>query len=147
MKKFKFSLDKLKDYRNQILEKEKNDLARLRREQQQLLDNIAALRSRLEQSQDDFIEKSRQGMSVTQVMFTKNYQQSLSEQIKQLEKDSAELDGRIQKQLTVVVEASKDVTSLDKLEEKQLDEYKFLEAKAQEQFVSEYVLNSTYRQA
>ena len=39
----------------------------------------------------------------------------------------------------------KEVSSLEKLEEKQLEEYKFKVQKAEEQFISEYVMNSTYR--
>ena len=38
MKRFRFSLDKLKGYKEQILDKEKNDLAQLRSQQQSLVE-------------------------------------------------------------------------------------------------------------
>ena len=38
MKRFEFSLNKLMGYKKQVLDREKNDLAHLRRQQQQMLD-------------------------------------------------------------------------------------------------------------
>jgi len=45
----------------------------------------------------------------------------------------------------VVVEATKDVKTLEKLEEKQLEEYKALENKENEQFIEEFVSNASIR--
>lgn len=145
MKKFQFSLSKLKDFRNQLLEKEKNELARLRREQQALIEQIEQLKIKLDVAKADFSRKASRGLNATQILYEKDYQKSLSEQINQLVKCSEEMDEKILRQLNVVIEATKDVSALDKLEEKQLEEYKFREAKAEEQFIAEYVLNSTYR--
>ena len=66
-------------------------------------------------------------------------------QIKELENSIEDMETKVQKQLGVVVEATKEVSSLEKLEEKQLEDYRFKVAKAEEQFISEYVMNSTYR--
>ena len=51
---------------------------------------------------------------------------------------------KIKFQTKVVVEANKDVSSLEKLEDKQREEYNFKVAKAEEQFIEEYVSNSVY---
>ncbi len=145
MKKFQFSLNKLKDYKTQVLDKEKNDLAQLRMQQQQLNDKKNNLEAELKRSNDEFIEKSGKGMTVLQITVFKGYHQSLSQQIKELEEAIIKMDIRVQKQLNVVVEATKEVSSLEKLEEKQLEEYKFIAAKEEERFISEYVMNSTYK--
>ncbi len=145
MKRFQFSLDKLKGYKEQVLDKEKNDLAHLRRQQQQYLDEKRELEEKLRRSNEEFCEKSAQGMSILQVTTFKGYHHSLSEQIKELEASIEKMEVKVQKQLGVVIEATKEVSSLEKLEDKQLEEYNFKVAKADELFISEYVQNSTYK--
>lgn len=145
MKRFEFSLNKLKGYKQQVLDREKNDLAHLRRQQQQYIDEKNSLEEKLRRSNEEFCVKSAQGMTVMQVTTFKGYHHSLSQQIKELEASIEKMEVKVQKQLGVVIEATKEVSSLDKLEEKQLEEYNFKAAKAEELFISEYVTNSTYK--
>lgn len=145
MKRFEFSLNKLKGYKEQVLDREKNDLAHLRRQQQQYMDEKMALEERLRNSNREFLEKSATGMTIMQVTTFKGYHQSLSHQIRELELSIEKMEEKVQQQLNVVIEATKEVSSLEKLENKQLEEYNFMAAKAEEQFIAEYVTNSTYR--
>ncbi len=145
MKRFEFSLNKLMGYKKQVLDREKNDLAHLRRQQQQMLDEKSELEARLTSSNNEFCQKSGVGMTVLQITMFKSYHQSLSQQIKELEASIEKMEEKVQKQLGVVIEATKEVSSLEKLEEKQLEEYNFTVAKQEEQFISEYVMNSTYK--
>lgn len=145
MKRFEFSLNKLMGYKKQVLDREKNDLAHLRRQQQQMLDEKSELEARLTYSNNEFCQKSGIGMTVLQITMFKSYHQSLSQQIKELEASIEKMEEKVQKQLGVVIEATKEVSSLEKLEEKQLEEYNFMVAKQEEQFISEYVMNSTYK--
>ncbi len=145
MKKFEFSLNKLKGYKQQVLDREKNDLAHLRKQQQQYMDEKNALEYKLRVSNGEFVERSAAGMTVMQVTMFKGYHQSLSAQIRELEASIAQMEEKVQQQLNVVIEATKEVSSLEKLEDKQLEDYKFKAAKADEQFIAEYVTNSTYR--
>ena len=145
MKRFKFSLDKLKGYKEQVLDKEKNDLAQLRNQQQALVDEKHKTEETLRLSNEEFIKKSNSGMSVMQITMFKSYHQSLSQQIKELEASIEKMEVKVQRQLNVVVEATKEVSSLERLEEKQLEAYNFQVANAEEQFISEYVINSTYK--
>lgn len=145
MKRFEFSLNKLKGYKQQVLDREKNDLAHLRRQQMQYIEEKNALEEKLRRSNDEFCEKSAQGMTIMQVTTFKGYHHSLSRQIKELELSIEKMEVKVQKQLSVVIEATKEVSSLEKLEDKQLEEYNFKVAKAEEQFIAEYVTNSTYK--
>ena len=145
MKRFEFSLNKLKGYKEQVLDREKNDLAHLRRQQQQYIDEKTALEHKLRLSNKEFLERSAAGMTVLQVTTFKGYHQSLSAQIRELEASIEKMEEKVQRQLSVVIEATKEVSSLEKLEDKQLEEYNFKAAKAEEQFIAEYVTNSTYR--
>ena len=58
MKRFEFSLNKLKGYKQQVLDREKNSLAHLRRQQQQYIDDKYALEQKLKQSNEEYILKS-----------------------------------------------------------------------------------------
>ena len=51
------------------------------------------------------------------------------------------------KRLAVVVDATKDVKTLEKLEEKQLEEYKAAEGKENELFIEEFVSGGAVRRA
>jgi flagellar FliJ protein len=144
VKRFEFTLNKLMGYKQQILDREKNSLAQLRMQQQQLEDEKHGLEVTLTKSADEFRELSGKGITVMQITMFKGYHQSLRMQIKDLEESIEEMEKKVQKQLGVVVEASKEVSSLEKLEEKQLEDYKFRAAKAEEQFIADYVMTSTY---
>lgn len=145
MKRFEFSLNKLMGYKKQVLDREKNSLAHLRMQQQQMQDEKEQLETKLKQSADEFREISSKGISVMQITMFKGYHQSLRMQIADLRLAIEEMEKKVQKQLGVVIDATKEVSSLEKLEEKQLEEYKAKVAKAEEQFISEYVMNSTYK--
>lgn len=145
MKRFEFTLNKLMSYKKQVLDREKNTLAHLRRQQQQLEDEKEETIKMLSRSGAEFMKKSARGMTVMQIQVFKGYHQSLTEQILELEESIEKMEKKVQVQLKVVVEATKEVSSLEKLEDKQLEEYNFRVAKAEEQFISEYVLNSSYR--
>ena len=134
MKRFEFSLNKLMDYKQQILDREKNNLAHLRRQQQQYIDEKNELEEKLRRSNREFQEKMLKGMTILQVSTFKGYHQSLTAQIRELEASIEKMEEKVQKQLKVVVEANKEVSSLEKLEDKQLEEYNFKVAKAEERF-------------
>ena len=61
MKRFEFSLNKLMGYKQQVLDREKNNLAHLRRQQQQYMDEKRALEEKLRNSNREFCLKSAQG--------------------------------------------------------------------------------------
>ena len=145
MKKFSFSLEKLYGYKEQVLSKEKNDLAQYRSEKQQLLEEKEKLERLLAESGEEFAEKAAVGMSIVEINVIKDYQKSLTEDIRLKEREIEEAEERISGQLRVVIQASKDVNSLEKLRDKQLDEYKFKAAKSDEQFIEEFVTSSSYR--
>lgn len=146
MKRFQFTLDKLMGYKDQVLSKEKNDLAQLRSDQLKVISEKEEMEQKLRESGEEFAEKAALGMSIMEITMFKGFHNALIDQIRLKEKQISEFDDRIAKQLNVVVEASKDVNSLEKLRDKQLDEYRFRVNKSEEQFIEEYVSNKTFSQ-
>ncbi len=146
MKRFQFTLDKLMGYKDQVLSKEKNDLAQLRSDQLKVISEKEEMEHKLRESGEEFAEKAALGMSIMEITMFKGFHNALIDQIRLKEKQISEFDDRIAKQLNVVVEASKDVNSLEKLRDKQLEEYRFRVNKSEEQFIEEYVSNKTFSQ-
>ncbi|MBQ7959342.1 MAG: flagellar FliJ family protein [Oscillospiraceae bacterium] len=141
MKKFKFSLDKLKSFKEQIKKREENTLASLRAEQLDKLHEKEELLRELERRNAEFIRKSEIGMTAMEIVTEKGFIIYILDSIKAKDKEISLLSAKINKQLIVVTEASREVQTLEKLEEKQFDEYKFKERKADEAFIDEYVGN------
>ena len=141
MKKFKFSLDKLKSYKEQIKKREENTLASLRAEQLEKLHEKEELLRELDRRNAEFIRKSEIGMTAMEMVTEKGLIRYILDSIKAKDKEISVLSAKINKQLMVVTEASREVQTLEKLEEKQFDEYKFKERKADEAFIDEYVGN------
>ena len=141
MKKFKFSLDKLKSYKEQIKKREENTLASLRAEQLEKLHEKEELLKELDRRNAEFIRKSEKGMTAMEMVTEKGFISYILDSIKAKDKEISLMTAKINKQLIVVTEASREVQTLEKLEEKQLDEYRFKERKADEAFIEEYVGN------
>lgn len=147
MKKFKFTLDKLLDYKGQILDKEKNDLAALNVARAEALELKEGLEAELRRNQDEFNKKAAEGISPSDMVLFTNYHNVLRLRIEDTQKEIEGLERKIEQQLIVVTEASKDVKSLEKLEEKQLEDYRFKVQKSEESFIEEYVNAATVRAA
>ncbi len=143
MKKFEFSLNKLSDYKGQILKKEKNILAALRNEQQSYIDQKMKLINDLEKTNEDFNRAS--DFTAHNMAIHKYFCSSLSDQIKEQIDLIAKTQTKINQQMLVVISATKEVNTLDKLYEKQYDEYKKAEQKENELFIEEFVSNASVR--
>jgi flagellar export protein FliJ len=145
MKKFEFSLGKLKGYREQLLDREKNSLAFINAQRQRLENEKNAATEELKRSSGEFSERAKIGVSIMQVNAFKSYQHSLGIKIKDIDQSIAELSERIERQLQRVISATKDVNTLEKLEEKQLETYNYEVLTADERFIAEYVNNIAVR--
>ena len=103
--------------------------------------NKAELLKELDRRNAEFIRKSEIGMTAMEMVTEKGFISYILDSIKAKDKEISILSAKINKQLMVVTEASREVQTLEKLEEKQFDEYKFKERKADEAFIDEYVGN------
>ena len=145
MKKFRFSLEKLKDFREQELDRQKNTLAALQAELRGVLDEIEELKKQLAVQDAELSKVSAAGASAYDIALRKRYIVTIQADIHRKEQQAARKQNDINRQLDVVVEATKDVRTMEKLEEKQLEEYKFLENKENEQFIEEFVSTQSAR--
>lgn len=143
MKKFEFSLEKVFRFRSQQLDIEMNTLALMRYELLELENRLAHLRGELERKHQDYQVRSQQGMRVADIQEYQYYKDTLEEQIKAVMAERETLIERIEKQLQVVLEFKKEVSGLEKLKEKQWEEYQEAERKAETEFILELVSAKT----
>lgn len=146
MKKFQFSLSKVLDYKDQMLEKEKNYLADLNAQKANVDQRIDAFQNEFEIVNQRFMKETAKGISVIQIKSFEYQLQSIRYQIKQLKSQQSALGCAVEKQIQVVVEASQEVTGLDKLEEKQRTQYNMEQAKGNEAQIAEFVSSQFIRQ-
>lgn len=142
MRKFRFSLEKMLAYKNQLLDREKNNLSQLHATKASKEQAVAQLREELRREDRTLREKISRGTDVT-VIRSGNYMiDSIRRNIERILEDIARLEPAIERQTQVVVEASQEVSALEKLREKQLEEYKADANRAQQDSVLEFVTNS-----
>ena len=145
MKAFHFTLEKLMDFREQELDRQKNTLAALRAELLQINEDAEELRRKVVQLSAELEEVCRNGALANDVALRKRYIVTLQQEIHLKEFQAVQKQEEIDKQLGVVVEATKDVKTLEKLEEKQLEEYNKAVGKENEQFIEEFVSGQSIR--
>lgn len=147
MKRFQFTLQKLMDFRQQELDRQKNTLSALQADLQRMHQEKEELIRRVEQSSEELDVVCRQGAQAYEISVRKRYIVSLQQEIHAHEFSISMKQEEVNKQLGVVVEATKDVRTLEKLEEKQLEEYKTAATKENEQFIEEFVSGQSIRKA
>ncbi len=145
MKKFEFSLRHMRDYRERLLDEEKGTLQRRKAERDQIENDIARLEGDFAALSRKMQEKAEKGTTVIELRKLSAQMDNVRLQIQDLEKALVKAEQRVEKQMDVVVEANKEVTKLDKLEEKQREEYRHQASKAEEDRIDEFVSQNLTR--
>lgn len=145
MKRFHFSLQKLKDFREQELDRQKNILSALQADLRRLNEDIDELKREERTASVELDEVCRRGAQMSDIALRKRYIISVQQEIHRKELLVEQKQQEVNKQLDVVVESTKDVKTLEKLEEKQREEYNHKEGKENELFIEEFVSGQTVR--
>ena len=139
MKKFKFSLDTVLSYKQQVLEALQGEhalaLAAVR-EQETLLENL------WQQYRDynaEYRRRAEEGLPLTEALMYQNGLRAAEQEIQRDTQRLEELRAEEEKRREKVIEAKKDTSSIEKLREKKLDAYHKAEAMSEEAFIEEFV--------
>lgn len=146
MKKFTFSLERMLDYEESLKEKEKNALMQMYAERNEVEEQITRCEMQFAQTNQQLLKKTMEGTTVLELQLVNLNLQSLRIRQKQLAEDLEQMELQIAKQLEVLLHHSKQVTSLDKLKDKQFDEYSYLLRKSEEDEISEMVSSRFVRE-
>lgn len=129
MKKFSFSLARMMNYEEQILEREKGTMSRLITERDEMENRCRIIREQLDQVHREMNEEIRRGTTIYQINAHTAVLKSGKTQLEELKKHILIRNSEIERQRQVVIEASREVKKLEKLREKQLEEYHHSERK------------------
>ena len=139
MKQFRFSLDTVLDYKQQVLDSLRAEhgaiLAQLKR-QEAVLESV---RQRYSDVNQEFRIKKETGMTVADAMGYESGLRVLDGDIKREILRLEEVQAQETAKRDEVVEARKDTASLEKLKEKKLDVYQKAAQKSEEAFIDELV--------
>jgi len=147
LKKFVFTLERLKQYREQVLETEKGSLADLRGQLNRLQAELEDILEELARLNRELVEMYERGTTPLDISVHKRYIAAKQQELHMKRHQIMLKEREIERQLEVVVEATKEVSKLEKLEEQQIEEYKAAEQKETEAFIEEFVSNADWRKA
>lgn len=140
MKKFAFSLQRILGFKITMYEKERNTLAQLRAEKRALEKRKEDATWQMMNMDAKFRQKAaKDGVRLDEVRRLAFHRENADKLVKQLNGEIAHKDVEIEKQLEVVIELDREVKSLEKLREKQWDDYQRSEAREENQRILEIV--------
>ena len=123
MKKFRFSLETVLDYKQEVLSALQTEhatiLARVHA-QEDLLEELENYYSELDA---EFTERKLEGITILDAMQYEQYLRATERQIEEAVEILKQLQAEAEAKRLEVVEAKKDTSSIEKLREKKLDSY------------------------
>lgn len=139
MKKFKFPLDTVLSYKQQVLDALRGEHAAILAEVRTQEDWVEHLWQEYRAYSEEYRQRTAEGLVMTEALM---YQTGLRSIEREIQRETEKLDALRAKEeakRAEVVEAKKDTSSIEKLREKKLDAYHKEEAKSEEIFIEEFV--------
>lgn len=140
MKKFRFSLETVMEYKQQVLDSLRAEhgaiLARVRR-QEELIEELEADYRALA---GEFNQRKLEGISILDAMKYEQYLRSSERQLEAAYARLEELRKQEEAKRSEVVEAKKETSSIEKLRERKLEGYNKAVQKSEEAMIDEFVM-------
>ena len=139
MKKFRFSLETVLDYKNQVLDAIRAEHAAILaqvRAQEQVVEN---LEKEHRQVDGEFSRRKLEGITVLDALNYEQYLRSLEREIQTEYYKLAKLRKQEEAKRAQVVEARQETATIEKLKEHKLEDYRKAEQKDEEQRIEEFV--------
>lgn len=145
MKKFVFSLERMMNFQEQNLEKEKGVLGRITAERDSLEKSRLELEEKIVHIQEEIVRRESAGTTIFILKSCYSILESARRQLAEIKEALRISQEKLEKQRVVVTEASMEVKKLEKLKEKQVEEYHHGEAKEQQEVIAEHVAGDFVR--
>ena len=141
MKAFRFSLDRVREFKSQILDKEKKTLGVLLKNRDDILLKIAEIEQRRLALSREAENKQTEGISAIELNSYNFLLENARTQLEMLNIQLNKAEEELEAQRQVVLAIYQEKTGMDKLEERQLEEYRLLEAKENENDIMQVISN------
>ena len=139
MKKFKFSLETVLDYKQQVLDSLRTEhgaiLAQLRAQEEVL----RRLEEQYRELNADFSRRKMEGMTICEALGFEQYLRIEEHRIERETERLHEIQRQEEAKRQEVVDAKLETSSIEKLREKKLEAYHKAEAKSEELLIEEFV--------
>lgn len=145
MKQFEFSLERIRNYKMQSLDKEKKTLSNLKGKRNEIAEKICAMEKFREEKTAQVQHKQIEGVSMGELISLNFLVENTRKQIETLQIELCKAEAVVEAQRKIVLVIYQEKTGMDKLEEKQTEEYRLLEAKADESEVMQAITNKMMR--
>ena len=141
MKPYEFSLERIRSYKVQVLDKEKKTLGNLKGKRDEIAERLCALESFFNDNTAQLQKKQCEGVSMGELASLNFLIEHTRNRIELLQYELIKAEEVVEAQRKVVLTIYQEKTGMDKLEERQVEEYRLLEAKATESEVMQAISN------
>ncbi|HHZ01805.1 MAG TPA: hypothetical protein GX396_02535 [Tissierellia bacterium] len=141
MKKFNFSLQKVLEIKEQLLENLKIELSNLNTEYKNIELAIKKLQGKFYEVEKEYTEKTFKSISPGEISYYKLLMNSILKQIEDNEEKRKIILKKIAAKRQEIINMNMEISSLEKLREKELEKYKKEYMKKEEIFIEEFVSN------
>ena len=145
MKKFKFSLDSVLSYKEQILDALKGEHAAILAQVREQEDVLEAVWQEYRECNEEYRQRKAEGITVMDAMFYQNGLRVLEADIQRETDQLEELRRQEEAKRQQVVNAKIDTSSLEKLKDKKLELYNKAVQKSEEALIDEFVSSARAR--
>ena len=145
MKKFQFGLEPILKYKNDLLEVSKNEHANAAKKVADQENLIYRLEMEKKQVNQQFNQRKQEGMTIAEAAAFERYNLKQTGVIRTEEKKLDQLKRHEEEKKEKMIEAKKDVLSIEKLKSIREEEYRKECQKENELFIEEFVSNERQR--
>lgn len=139
MKRFRFGLDGVLGYRQQVLEGEQNEYAKALQRVREQQDRVEDAQARYQDLNQRFREEAAAGMTAADAMGFENGLRALEVEIARETQTLQTLRQEAEKKRARVLQAHMDAAVLERLKEKQRDAYQKEVQKSDERLIDELI--------
>ncbi len=139
MKKFRFPLDTVLSYKQQVLDALRGEHAAILAEVHTQEEWVEHLWQEYRAYSEEYRQRSAEGLVMTEALMYQTGLRSIEQEIQRETEKLDALRAKEEAKRAEVVEAKKETSSIEKLREKKLDAYHKEEAKSEEIFIEEFV--------
>ena len=143
MKKFSFSLQKVLEIKEQVLDNLKIEMGNLNRDLDTAEQQIRKLKAEFKQLNEELNGKCAVSVSVGEMTYYKMYMNNVLKQTEKKEEEKNIILKKIEAKRHEIVNANMEISSLEKLKEKELEKYNKEVMKREEIFIEEFVSNKS----
>ena len=139
MKKFRFSLETVLDYKRQVLDSLQIEHGAIQARVRAQEERLRVLEGQHLDLDQEFSRRKLEGISILEAMKYEQYLRAAERAIEEAEAALADLRRQEEAKRAEVVEAKKETSSIEKLREKKLDSYNKILQKREEAMIDELV--------